>query len=349
MARTDILLDPDTIDAITADGSFTLSRSASDDPDIRLTPHRASLQLGGGGDGSDGQATLRAADGAPRITLRADSMGLLNDDENVLSLGVQNEAGRLSIARISNEPDAPRQRETTVELDGDMGQINLGSDVQPGRIYIGGGRRGPQSAIALNGNEATITVGGSPGIEPGHSIREKAGRIVLVDTANTETVTIEGETEGENRGSLISLSSLYGGVSIQSAGGAQGGKIELMTSRESAAVTIDGGTGTLVLGQGMPSIGPRNVGPDILGQTEPERINGELWLDDGQGQKFGLKAENGTVGLGPSSDSSGHVGLVLQPDEGVFSVVDGDGNPVFRVDTRNESVEIADGYSQGDM
>mgnify|MGYP006449393705 CR=1 FL=1 len=99
-------------------------------------------------------------------------------------------------------------------------------------------------------------------------------------------------------------------------------------------VVVDGGTGTMVLGNGSSNRLGRGAKPE----------SGELWLDDGQGKKFGLKAENGTVGLGPSSNLSG-IGLVLKPEQGIFSIVDSNGNPVFRVNTKKKTVKVNQSYS----
>jgi hypothetical protein len=197
MARTDILLDPDNIDAITADGSFTLSTTVEHDPDIRLIPKRARLVLGG---------------------------------------------------RTSDEGSTP------------AGEIRLAT------------------------------------------------------------------SDGEERARRT--------VNIHADGGGEGGEIRLSKSTELSTVIIDGGTGTMVLGASTPGI-----------TRSPETENGELWLDDGTGKKFGLKAENGTVGLGPSSDSPG-IGLVLKPEEGVFGIVDENGNFVFRVNTSEKKLEILQEYQQ---
>jgi hypothetical protein len=95
----------------------------------------------------------------------------------------------------------------------------------------------------------------------------------------------------------------------------------------------------MVLGAAAPSVGAVSLEAAKQGSE-----NGEVWLDDGTGRKFGLKAENGVIGLGPSSDQSG-IGLVLKPEEGVFGIVDDNGNFVFRVDTEKESIEVPSRYN----
>lgn len=328
MARTDILLDPDNIDAITADGSFHLSTSAEKDPDIRLIPKRARLVLGGrtSGEGStpDGEIWLVTSDGeewAKRIGLSAAATGF--DEEEVFSATSQGDAGRLKMGRVGD-------MQPTVEVNAERGNLRLNRIPEEEYPYDTG-RWSPQGVISIDAKPAHITVGGGDQTD-GAGWIGKSGSMELRNARDIETVTIQGAADGDQgeRG--------------------RGGAIQVKHRSGFSTVTLDGGTGTLMLGHhiGNPASSSR-LNP--FGREEGSLLseNGELWLDDGRGRKYGLKAEDGTVGLGPSSDSPGQIGLVLKPGEGTFSVVDGDGNAVFRVDTQNETVQIAREYSQEEM
>lgn len=307
MARTDILLDPDSIDAITADGSFTLSTTVEDDPDIHLIPKRARLVLGGStseeGSTPDGEIWLATSDGeewARRINLSAGGTG--TSEEDVFNVDVRSNAGRLEMGRVGD-------RQPTVAVNAERGHLRLNRIPEEEYPYDTGDWS-PQGAISLDAKPAHIIVGAGVHLDSGDWIG-KSGSIELRNSRDTDT------------------------VNIQANGGEDGGKIRLSKSTELSTVVIDGGTGTMVLG----GVGPR-MATHYTGSE-----NGELWLDDGMRRKFGLKAENGTIGLGPSSDSPG-IGLVLKPEEGVFGIVDENGNFVFRVDTTEEQIEVLNGYSQ---
>jgi hypothetical protein len=345
MARTDILINPDSVDVVTANGVLNVTESPDIKPTLALDPDNATLQLGcygEGENGGNGKAKFVTRDGETRITVNSNGIPNPNEDrynENVVSIGVRDESGTLDLARIHRGPDEPRERESTVQLSADEGMISLGGNHQSGYLTLTGGSGHPQSTISLNGRKATVAVGGSPGTRPGTDTEAKAGSIKLVDVQNTATVSIEGGSEdgqgGEGSGGSIQLgdSDATSKVHIQADGGREGGMISLRNASRTTVV-VDGGTGTMVLGEGTPGT--------IQHRGNPE--NGELWLDDGNGKKFGLKAENGTVGLGPSSDLSG-MGLVLKPEKGVFSIADGNGNPIFRINTKNKTVEINNSYN----
>ena len=308
MARTDILIDPDNIDAITAGGSFTLSTTVEDDPDIRLIPKRARLVLGGSTSGEDstpdGEIWLATSDGEAwtrRVDLSASRAGF--DEEQVLSAGSQRDAGRLNMGRVGDG-------QPTVSLNAERGHIRL-NRIPEEQYPYGRGDWAPQGAISLDAKPAHIIVGGGDQIDNGNWVG-KSGSIELRDAQNNETVTIQGGAEED---------------------GTPGGKIQLKGRSGFSNVRLNGRTGTLQLGQSI----------------RRESVNGELWLDDGRGSTFGLKAEDGLIGLGPSSETNGNLGLVLNPQEGLFSIMDGNGNAVFRVDTQNEEVQIAENYSRSTM
>lgn len=305
MARTDILLDPDNIDAITAEGSFTLSTTPEKDPDIHLIPKRARLLLGGRtseqGSTPDGEIVLLTSEGQERSSrVNLSASGTAFAEEEVFSAGPQGNAGRLFVGRVGD-------RQPTVKVNAKRGHIQLRRIPEEENPYDTGDWN-PRPAISLDAKPAHIIVGGGEQLDTGDWIG-KSGSIELRTSKNTGTVNIHAD------------------------GGEEGGEIRLSKSTDLSTVVIDGGTGTMVLGASTPGI-----------TRIPETENGELWLDDGAGKKFGLKAENGTVGLGPSSDSPG-IGLVLKPEEGVFGIVDENGNFVFRVDTEKESVEVPGRYS----
>lgn len=419
MARTDILLDHENLDAVAPEGSLNITTAADNEPDIRLTPGEASLHLGGGsGAKSDGQAVLLTKDGAARLSLSSTDTALANSKENVFSLRVLQQEG--------NRPDSSRLRmgrvgkvRSTVELDADRGKLSLGGGTTSGRITLWREAENiHQPTIFLSGQNADLRVGGAQADAPGARKGKKsdavgqAGSIKLYNAKSTETVTIEGadpsdgggtislsdskggnlvaiESEGggavvlrnsdlhervsiasgtsdtdagkiellagkgagrdsvliqansaDASGGIISLSATHsGGVSIQADGGQNGGKIDLKNGSGMQTVTADGGTGTLMLGQFLEGTMTRG----------PRAENGEVWLDDGRGEKYGLKAENGILGIGPSSNSSGQIGLVMNPEEGVFSIVDGNGNAVFQIDTDSETIRTKGNYSQEDL
>jgi len=307
MARTDLLLDPDNIDAITADGSFRLSTTPKNDPDIRLIPKRARLVLGGRTPDEDrpsdedrppnGEIWLATTEGKKwtrRINLSAKGVGF-NEGE-VFSAGSQNDAGRLEMGRVGDG-------KPTVSVNAERGHIRLNRI--PDKEYpYDTGDWAPQGAISLDANPARIVVGTGTQMDSGDWVGA-SGSIELRNSKDTGTVNIHADGEGE------------------------GGKIRLSKSTELSTVVIDGGTGTMVLGNSQPRLATQYTGSE----------NGELWLDDGMRRKFGLKAENGTIGLGPSSDTPG-IGLVLKPEEGIFGIVDEDGDFVFRVNAKEEKIEI---------
>jgi hypothetical protein len=311
MARTDILLDPENIEAIAADGSFNLSTTVESDPDIRLIPKRARLVLGGSTseeestpDGEIWLATSEGEEWARRIDLSAS--GAEFAEETVLSAGTQRDAGRLDIGRVGDV-------EPTVTVNAERGHVRLNRIPEDEYPYDSGDWE-PQGAISLDAKPAHIIVGGGNQLDNGDWIG-KSGSIELRDAKDNSTVNVEADGEG------------------------QGGKIRLSKSTELPTAVIDGGTGTMVLGAAAPSVGAVSLEAAKQGSE-----NGEVWLDDGTGRKFGLKAENGVIGLGPSSDQSG-IGLVLKPEEGVFGIVDDNGNFVFRVDTEKESIEVPSRYN----
>ena len=306
MARTDILLDPENIEAIAADGSFNLSTTVESDPDIRLIPKRARLVLGGRTseeertpDGEIWLATSEGEEWARRIDLSASGAGFA--EETVLSAGTQRDAGRLDIGRVGDV-------EPTVAVNAERGHVRLNRIPEDEYPYDSGDWE-PQGAISLDAKPAHIIVGGGNQLDNGDWIG-KSGSIELRDAEDNSTVNVEADGEG------------------------QGGKIRLSKSTELSTVVIDGGTGTMVLGASQPQLATRYTGSE----------NGELWLDDGTRRKFGLKAENGTIGLGPSSDAPG-IGLVLKPEEGIFGIVDDDGNFVFRLNAKEERIEIPGRYT----
>lgn len=427
MARTDLLFDHDNINAVAPDGALNVATSPDvftspdedKEPDIRLTPSDASLQLGGGSRaGSNGKVELLTEDGAVRLSLSSTDTAPSNSKENVFSLQVLQQEG--------SRPDSSRLRmgqvgkvRSTVEVDADRGKLSLGGGTTSGRITLWREEENiHQPSIFLSGRNADVRVGGAQADAPGARKSKKndemgqPGSVKLYDAKSTETVAIEGaaapdgggtislsdseggtlvaiESEGggtvalrnpdlhervsiasgtsdtdagkiellagkgagrdsvliqanteDSSGGIISLSAVRsGGVLIRADGGQNGGKIDLKNGSGMQTVTADGGTGTLMLGQfweGTMTRGPRAE-------------NGEVWLDDGRGEKYGLKAENGLLGIGPSSESSGQIGLVMNPEDGVFSIVDSNGNAVFQIDTDNETIRTKGNYSQEDL
>lgn len=311
MARTDILLDPDNIDAVTADGSFTLSTSAEKDPDIQLIPNRARLVLGGRtsdeGSTPDGDILLVTSDGeewASRINLSARPTGL--GEEEVFSASPQSDAGWLEMGRVGDS-------QPTVTVNAERGHIRL-NRIPDEEYPYDRGDWSPQGAISLDAKPAHVIVGAGTQMDSGDWIG-KSGSIELRNSKDTDTVNIHADGEED------------------------GGTIRLSKSTELSTVVIDGGTGTMVLGGASPRMATHYTGSE----------NGELWLDDGTRRKFGLKAENGKIGLGPSSDTPG-IGLVLKPEAGVFAIVDSSGRVIFRIDTDNKSVGFSREFSlDGDI
>lgn len=239
-----------------------------------------------------------------------------NDDGNetaTLTSDRTNGGGGLSVG------DASGAR--TAALDGDTGTLRLGR----GSANVSGAVEIENDA----GNQTvTITGDGSNGSGAGLSVGNASG---------TETADLDGGT---------------GGLRLGSGAADVSGTVELTNSAGNRTVSLtsdqSSGSGSgLTLGEEDGTTTARIDGGQALMELGSADENGTLSLEDGAGMVVDLEAEDGSVTLAHNDPSKGEISLELEPENGVFSVVDGNGDPVFRVDTQEQSIEKARGYSRG--
>lgn len=165
------------------------------------------------------------------------------------------------------------------------------------------------------------------------------GEITLTNESHVETVSIQSGPEANQGGSLL-LTSDGGGyrIGLRGTGGTQdGGSMFLNDGGSFSTVFLDGGAGKVKVG----NTGERSATGAASAQP------GTLSLDDGQGMVVDLEAEGGSVTLSHRDSKKGKVGLELQPEDGLFSVIDGNGDPVFQIDTQAKTIKKAKQYKRG--
>lgn len=165
------------------------------------------------------------------------------------------------------------------------------------------------------------------------------GVVRLTNESHVETVTLASGPESDEGGTLT-LRSDGGGPRISlrgTAGTDDGGLLFLSDATSFPTVLVDGGDGRVRLGGTEPA--------DATGAGSRE--TGTLALDDGAGMMTDLHAEEGSVTLAHHDSSKGEIGLELRPEDGVFSVFDGNGDTVFEIDTQAKTIKKAQGYKEG--
>lgn len=287
MVKSDILLDDKNVDAIPADGSFNLTTGTDEDPDIRLTPNQASLELGDGdGDDSVGIARLLNDDGDATVKLDAETSQLtLSNDGGTETASLDGQTGRLHLGNGSADASG------TVKLENADGTqtATLASDQAEGAA-LNVAHQSSETTADIQGGTGTLTLGnGDAGVD---------GTIDLVNSADETTVNVESE---------------------RSSGGAG---IELTTQGGATTADIDAGERKMELG---------GAG-----------VGGTILLTDGQGTTFELTVEDDSFRLG-----SGNVAMRLEPNDGIFSIVDGEGEAAFQIDTQRQTIKKNKKYTGG--
>lgn len=342
---SDILLERDRIEAVASNGAaleVTTSEGAA--PDIRLAPNSAAIRLGGGdGDYSDGDVRLMDRPGEdgesePRIHLTG-GRGATDSGTRVRVNGTQGTADLG--ATSADEPD--------IRLQPARGQVRLGGGAGPpneahgsvGRLRLDTQEGDPRVFIAAAGivppnrdeNAVYVTSGleGDGRISLRRAEDDFADETVLLDAA-TSQLTLGSDTGSGDivmyREGLINsvyvdgheADVLVGGTDPDDEEGVPG-TVELRNGRDETAVTIESDGG-----------------------GEDDGRGGSISLSDGTGLTADLAAGGGEVSLGHHTDADGEIELRLDPAGGVFSVLDGDGNAVFKVDTDEETLYKAKTY-----
>lgn len=359
-------------------GRLTVYRggsSVSQVSTVTLDGDDAAVYAGGGPPNSDagenGQVTVQDTDNEPVVAATADDGGggriALQNGFSQETVEVDGERPDVSGGAVSLHNGSGRE---TIALEGNPSGSSPRQSVAGGALALstnsgaetlvleGSNPDGQGSAIRLSNvstnaspdgvDPTTVAIeGGGVGRSGELTLSNFAGddRISLVSTTNThgseltlfsqsgtETVAVHGDPPNADGGKIdVKPEGSGGEVSVQAEGGDGGGALSVDNDAGATTGDLDGGMGELTLG--------------TTGSTDATSEGGALRLDDGDGNQFTLEVENGRLSFG--FGSGGDVGFELEPSEGEFRVVDGDGDPVFRVDTQDESVEFAKGYSRG--
>lgn len=273
---------------------------------------------------SGGAMTVRNGSGWGTISLEANPTGSSGGPDIAGGLlGLASNDGEQTVAIEGANPD------------GWGGAIRLANgvsnapsdDLRTETVTIEGGAVGQSGSLTLSnfdGDDRVSLV----------STRDTHGsKISLLSGSETESVVIHGDDQNANGGRIdVKPKDEGGDVSIKARGGSGGGAVSVENDDSLTTVDADGGTGELTLGR--------------TGSGSDASENGGILLDDGNGEQFAVEANDGTVAV-QQSGSGGDVALELEPGTGEFSVLDGDGDPVFRIDTQDERIEFAKGYSRG--
>lgn len=341
---SDIRLERDRIEAVASnDAALEVTTSEGAEPDIRLAPNSAALRLGGGdGDYSDGDVRLMDRPGddgesAPRIHLTG-GRGATDRGTRVRVNGSDGTA-RLG-ATSADDPDIElRPGDGEISLGGGAGRENeafgsVGSlrlDTQEGdpRVFIAAGGIAPPNR---DENAVYVTTG-----------FEGNGRISLKraeDAFQNATVTLDA------------------GASQLTLGGSTGsGDLLMYRSGLVNSVYVDGHEADVFVGgtdpdeeEGVPGTievrGDRGEAAVTIRGDHGDGNGGGISLSDGAGLTADLAAEGGAVSLGHRTDADGEVELRLDPEGGVFSIVDADGDVVFKIDTQEEAFYQAKRYDR---
>lgn len=359
-------------------GRLTVYRGGSNVPQVgtvTLDGDDAAVYAGGGPSNTDageyGQVAVQDTDNEPVVAATADDDGgrvALQNGFSQETVAVDGERPDVSGGAVSVRNGSERE---TIALEGNPSGDSPRQSVAGGALTLatnsgadslvleGSNPDGQGSAIRLsnvstnaptNGVDPTTVdiEGGGVGRSGELTLSNFAGddRISLVSTTNThgpkltlfsqadtETVAVHGDPPNGDGGRIdLTSEGSASDVSARAEGGSGGGAVSVDNDAGATTGDLDGGMGELSLG--------------ASGSTEATSESGALRLDDGDGNEFVLEVEDGTLSFG-FGGSGGDVGFELEPSEGEFRVVDGDGTPVFRVDTQDESVEFAKGYSRG--
>lgn len=343
-------------------GTAKLGATSADDPDIALRSALGQLRLGGGAgdEGDDGRTVgnvrLDDENEHSRVFLSADGAAPPNGTENAAFLStISDEYGLLSLKRVGES-----FADATVTLDAGSGRLALGSKTQSSRLAMF--RQGNVGTVTIDGHDADLRLGGTDA-DGNNGV---AGDIALENAAGNRTVSVAGGPSGSN-GARLSLGD-DGGTTTADVSGAEaglrlgngaadggagiGGSVDLENPDGETTVSVssdqpnaDGAGATIANAAGTITAAIDGAAGSLTLGADSE--NGTLSLEDGAGMTVDLTADAGSVRLEHSDSSKGEISLELEPEAGIFSVLDGDGDPVFRIDTQEQSIEKARGYSRG--
>lgn len=356
-------------------GFVKLGVPSVENPDVELLSDDAELRLGGGGDGAasgeanlyDGVDNLRvnvdARESAVRLfgygdlegeTVRIEGSAGDLEDTNAGAIGLSDVHGTETVSVQSARNDvfgsavSLRSRSGTETITLEANPLHASSTADGGKIALSTVGDDSRETAALEANRASARGGAlSLSTRAGRetvSLRAKphnhdGGAIDLSTETQAKTVSIESNPP-DHEGGMITVRRPGSGprVSMGASAGSDGGSGATLADESGLpTVALDGGDGRITLG--------RTEAPDPT--RAPRAENGTLSLDDGAGMVVDLEAESGAVTLGHRDAGAGEIGLELRPEDGVFSVVDGDGDPVFRIDTQAKSIEKGKKYKRG--
>lgn len=298
MVKSDILLDDKGIEMLPADSAVEVNAGPAETPGIRLVPATASLRLGGGtsdayNDGKTfGNIQLDSKDGDPRIVLDARDTRLILGSATGTGELLMYKKGLVETLKITGHDANLRVGGTNVdEVSGTLELESAGAMVTATLDAGPQGADGGSLLLADHTGTRTIDVSGGEG-----RIKLGTGKDGGGVSGSLDLVNLNDETTVSIESSLTA--SPGSGISLSNASG-------------TPTATVDGGTGSLTLGAA----------------TE----NGTLSLHDGNGTQVDLDAADGVASLGHHDPNEGLLGLELEPADGLFSVVDAAGEPVFQV------------------
>lgn len=348
-----------------SDGTAKLGAESADDPDIELVPSKADIELGGGSGGdsaSDGGLKLFDGDQRQRVLIEsggsAPRQGTRTENAVYLTAGAsgvprpdgtEGDAGQLFLGQVGDD-----FADATVMLDGASAQLTLGSDVESGDLLMY--RQDLLPTISLSGHNATVLVGNAGGS------KGESGTVHLVDENDTRTVSLDSDATNASGGAL-SVAHDSGPVTVDASGG--DGRLSLgngAAGSDGVAGTLtlenDGGQQTVTVESNRQSGGAGiqlttdsgDTTADLdAGEREMELggagVGGTILLTDGKGTTFELTVQDGTIRLG--SADNGDVAMELEPDEGLFKIVDGDDDTGFQVDTQRKTIKKGQKYTSG--
>lgn len=267
----------------------------------------ALLHLGNGSAGADGVA------GAARVSNTDGNQGAILRAEGGANGG---------LLRVSHKSGA-----RTIDAAGGLGRLRLGNE-RAGADGVGGLVELENAA----GNE-TGMLAADRGSTPGATLAlgHESGDTTVNADGGHGSLTLGNENAGSDgiagAADLVNAAGEATIALLSDQADAPGAELSVSDDAGTPTAVIDGSDGTMTLGSASE--------------------NATLSLEDGEGMLVDLEADDGTVSLGHHDDSKGEVGLELEPEAGIFSVVDGDGDPVFQIDTQDETIKTAKGYKRG--
>lgn len=296
---------------------------------VVLNGHTGQIRLGN--NTSSGHVRMHKEHAPPIPTIRLDA----SDAQAIIGGSLEGDVGEPGSAEFRDSAG-----DTTVELDAH-------TDLARGGAIVVSTHEGTET-VSILGNHTTANGGairiandeGDDRVDLESNPQDANGGIVrLTNESAVETVTL-ASGPASDAGATLTLRSDGGGTRISldgTAGTDAGGLLFLSDSTSFPTVLVDGGDGRIRLG------GTEQADATGAGSREP----GTLSLDDGAGMMVDLAAEDGAVTLAHHDPNKGEIGLELRPEDGLFSVFDANGDPVFQIDTQNKTIKHARGYKQG--